>query len=225
MINFPEIDLKNKNIRIILFILSLFLFFLNNFETKTLVSILVLFVIINQYSTIKENIETKVVNHKEKAPLLLNYNNKIERLLKKIKKYKKKSPYNYKEGMYYWVQFMKNIDLLEDHNLYNYNQYFDNAYHYLQKSMNLFQALGVEAKERKYIDAAKYNDFENSKDLMDITKVVNELYQESYLILYNLSLRLNKKWKEDPHIMNKEIVFDHPIPFDKNALEHYDYYQ
>ena len=72
--------------------------------------------------------------------------------------------------MYYWVQFMKNIDLLEDHNLYNYNQYFDNAYHYLQKSMNLFQALGVEAKRRKYIDAAKYNDFENSKDLMDITK-------------------------------------------------------
>ena len=58
MINFPEIDLKNKNIRIIIFVLSLLLFFLNNFETKTLVSILVLFVIINQYSTIKENILT-----------------------------------------------------------------------------------------------------------------------------------------------------------------------
>ena len=77
MINFPEIDLKNKNIRVIIFVLSLLLFFLNNFETKTLVSILVLFVIINQYSTIKENIETKIVNHKEKSPLLLNYNNKI----------------------------------------------------------------------------------------------------------------------------------------------------
>ena len=81
MINFPEIDLKNKNIRVIIFVLSLLLFFLNNFETKTLVSILVLFVIINQYSTIKENIETKIVNHKETPPLLLNYNNKIERLL------------------------------------------------------------------------------------------------------------------------------------------------
>ena len=43
--------------------------------------------------------------------------------------------------------------------------------------MNLFQALGVEAEERKYIDAAKYNDFENSKDLMEITYVVKELYQ------------------------------------------------
>jgi len=225
MIQFPEIDLKNRNIRIIIFIMILFLFFLNSFETKTLLSILVLFVIINQYETIKDNIETKIVNNKDKSPLLLNYNNKIETLLKKIKKYKKRSPYNYKEGMYYWVLFMKNIDLLEDNNLYNYNHYFENASYYLQKSMNLFQAFGVEAEERKYIDATKYNDFENSKDLMEITNVVNELYQESYSIMYNLSLRLNKKWKENPHVFNKEIIFDHPMPFEKNSSKHFDYYQ
>ena len=47
MINFTEIDLKNKN-RIIIFILSLFLLFLNHFETKTLVSILVMIILINQ---------------------------------------------------------------------------------------------------------------------------------------------------------------------------------
>ena len=125
MIHFPEIDLKNKNIRVIIFIIAIFLFFLNNFEIKTLVSILVIFVIINQYTTIKENIDKRIINKKETSPLLLNYNNKIENLLKKIKKYKKRSPHNYKEGMYYWVHFMKNIDLLEDHNLYNYNHYFD----------------------------------------------------------------------------------------------------
>ena len=225
MIHFPEIDLKNKNIRVIIFILAILLFFFNNFETKTLVSILVIFVIINQYSITKTNIHKKLINKKGENPLLLNYNNKIENLLKEIKKYKKKSPHNYKEGMYYWVYFMKNVDLLEDNNLYNYNQYFENAYFYLQKSMNLFQALGVEAKERKYIDATKYNDFQNSKDLMEITKVVKELYQESYLILYNLSLRLNKKWRADPHIMNKEIIFNHPVPFDKNVSHHYDFYQ
>ena len=117
MINFPEIDLKNKNIRVIIFILALLLFFFNNFETKTLVSILVIFVIINQYSITKANIQKKIINKKGENPLLLNYNNKIENLLKEIKKYKKKSPHNYKEGMYYWVHFMKNIDLLEDNNL------------------------------------------------------------------------------------------------------------
>ena len=225
MINFPEIDLKNRNIRIIIFIISIFLFFLNNFETKTLVSILVMFIMITQYSSIQKVIHTKMMNKKEESPLLLNYNNKIENLLKEIKKYRKKSPHNYKEGMNYWVHFMKNIDLLEDDNLYNYNQYFDKASEYLQRSMNSFQALGVEAKERKYIDGAKYNDFTNSKDLMEITKVVDELYQESHSIMYNLSLRLNKKWKENPHRMNKEIIFEHPVPFNKDASKHYDYYQ
>ena len=73
MIKFPEIDLKSINIRVIIFILSIFLFFLNNFETKTLISILVLIVVINQYSTIKDNIKTKIINDKEKPPLLLNY--------------------------------------------------------------------------------------------------------------------------------------------------------
>ena len=225
MIHFPEIDLKDKNMRVMLFILVLLLFFFNNFEIKTLVSILVIIVIINQYTIIKENISTKIMNKKGKNPLLLNYNNKIENLLKKVKKFRKKSPHNYKEGMYYWVHFMKNLDLLENDNLYNYNQYFENAYHYLQKSTNIFQALGVEAKERKYIEAAKYNDFVDSKELMEITGVAQELYQEGYSILYNISLRLNKKWRENPHVMNKEIVFEHPTPFDKSSSFHYDYYQ
>ena len=84
MINFTEIDLKNKN-RIIIFILSLFLLFLNHFETKTLVSILVMIILINQYSSLKENIGTKLINNKQKSPPLINYNNKIEGLLNEIK--------------------------------------------------------------------------------------------------------------------------------------------
>ena len=224
MINFTEIDLKNKNNRIIIFILSLFLLFLNHFETKTLVSILVMIILINQYSSLKENIGTKLINNKEKSPPLINYNNKIEGLLNEIKKYKKMSRYNYKRGMHYWYQFVKTIDLLENDDLYNYNQYFENAFYYLRISTNIFQSFGVEAEERNYIDAIKYNDLEVSKDMMNITKVVKELYKEGYLILYNLSLRLNKKWEENPHILNKEIIFNHPLPFDKTSTNNYDYY-
>ena len=185
MINFTEIDLKNKN-RIIIFILSLFLLFLNHFETKTLVSILVMIILINQYSSLKENIGTKLINNKQKSPPLINYNNKIEGLLNEIKKYKKMSRYNYKRGMHYWYQFVKAIDLLENDDLYNYNQYFENAFYYLRISTNIFQSFGVEAEERNYIDAIKYNDLEVSKDMMNITKVVKELYKDGYLILYNL---------------------------------------
>ena len=77
MMNFPEIDLKNQNVRIIFFALSVLLFFFNNFETKTLVSILVIFVIINQYTTIKKNINENIIQKSGNSQILLNYNNKI----------------------------------------------------------------------------------------------------------------------------------------------------
>ena len=58
---------------------------------------------------------------------------------------------------------------------------------------------------------------------MEISKISKELYNEGYSLLYNLSLRLNKKWKENPHVFNKEIIIDHPLPFDK-GLNHFDFY-
>ena len=126
--------------------------------------------------------------------------------------------------MYYWTQFMKLIDLLEDDNLHHYNQYFENAHQYLQKATNTFQSLGVEAEERKYIQALKFNDFEDSKDLSKISKISKQLYQEGYLLLYNLSLRLNQKWEISPSVFNKQIVLDHPLPNDKYLSNHFDFY-
>ena len=57
---------------------------------------------------------------------------------------------------------MKTIDLLENHELYNYNQYFENAYLYLKKSTNLFKALNF-AKEKF-----------NTLDVIEIQKKVFE---------------------------------------------------
>ena len=87
MIHFPEIDFKNKSIRIILFLLVVILFFLNNLGTNALLSILVLFIFINQFSLAKKNIKKNLFEKKEN--IMLNYNNKIENLLLKIKKYEK----------------------------------------------------------------------------------------------------------------------------------------
>ena len=160
-------------------------FFLINFKKKHYSALLLYLLLLITIIITRKTIQDKVIT--KKSPLLLNYNNKIERLLKKIKKFKKRSPHNYKEGMYYWVQFMKNIDLLEDDDLYHYNDYFENAQNYLQKSVNLFQSLGTEAQERKYIDASNYNDFVNSKELMEHTHVVQELYKDhmKYYIIYH----------------------------------------
>lgn len=221
MINFPEIDLKNEKVRVMIFLIIIFIFFLNRFDIKTLVSIIIVFIIINNFKATKKNLK----NHLFKdETLMLNYNNKIENILKKIKKYKKISPYNFKEGMYNWIHFLKNLDILEDDTLFHYNPYFDKAYDYLIRCVNSFQALGTEAEELKYVDAAKYNEFINSKDLMEITADVRELYEISYGILYNLSLRLNEKWKKNPNTLNKEIVFVYPMPYDKTSTPQYNYY-
>mgnify|MGYP003977737131 CR=1 FL=1 len=55
MIRFPEIDLKDRNIRIMVFVITLLLLFFNNFETKTLLSILVIIVIVNLFVLINQD--------------------------------------------------------------------------------------------------------------------------------------------------------------------------
>ena len=58
---------------------------------------------------------------------------------------------------------------------------------------------------------------------MNHTKTVQELYQESHEILYNLSLRLNEKWKENPNRYNSQIILDYPQSYDKSINNH-DYF-
>ena len=77
-------------------------------------------------------------------------------------------------------------------------------------------------KERKYIEGMEYGDFENNKELKRNTTIIKELYNEGYNLLYNLSLRLNKKWEEGPNIHNKEIIFNSPEAYDyknKNKVD------
>ena len=221
MINFPEIEFKNKKNLVTIFFLTMLFFFFNFYDVKILVSLLLIIVFLTQYDTVQEKINKDIIT--KKKDISVNYNNYIEKSLKKLKKYKKKSPHNYGQAMHYWKSFMKTLDTLENEDLYNYNQYFDQALIYLQNSINLFQGLGVESYDRKYVDGLKYNDFTSSKELMEISKISKELYNEGYSLLYNLSLRLNKKWKENPHVFNKEIIIDHPLPFDK-GLNHFDFY-
>ena len=58
---------------------------------------------------------------------------------------------------------------------------------------------------------------------MEISKLSKDLYKEGYQLLYNLSLRLNKRWEDRPSQYNKQIVLDHPLPYDKETTS-YDFY-
>ena len=221
MINFPEIDLKDRTILIVIFIFSIVLLFFQYFETNFLLGLLIFLYLINEYPNIQKNVKNNIL--KEKKDKSLNYNHKISEILKGLKKYKKKNRETYHNGIYYWKLFIKNIHILENDNLEHYNQYFDNTFLYLKKSVNYFQSISVSIRERKLIDGIKMNDYTNAKNTKEISDISRELYKEGYLLLYNISLRLNKKWENNPNINNKQIILDHPLPNDSND-NNFDFY-
>ena len=222
MIQFPEIDLQATNIRIMIFFLVMFLLFLSHLGMNYLLAIVVIILIINQFSEVKKNINEHIIQKKNDIPV--RYNNKIDELLQKIKKFKSFSPQSYKSGLHYWKRFIQEITILEKETLHNYNQHFDKAHFYLQKSINSFHSIGTSVSEDKYIDSLEYHEFTNSKRLQEISSITKELYNEGYHILYEVSLRLNERWKENPTIHNKEIVFDFPLPHDREKDKYYDFY-
>lgn len=222
MINLPRINItNNKTVLIILFVGIIFyiLNYLDVNKTVTMIFIILFFV---YYDKVIKNTNKFFFKKKGRDE---NYNNRIEELLNSFKEYKYLSPYRYNEGYNMWKEFIHLLNKLESEDLYNYNQYFDNAHFYLKKSCNIFMGMTTESKERKYIDGMEYGDFENSKELKRISGIIRELYSEGYILLYNLSLRLNKKWEEDPNIHNKEIVFNVPEPHDKkNKYDNRDFF-
>ena len=210
MINFPEIDLKNDKLLISIFLIVVGLLFFNILEIKSLISIIVIVFIIINYSEVKKKLSEDLFKKSDK--ISVNYNNNIENLLKRLKKYKKIDKNGYRSGMKYWHKFIETINILEDDNIYNYNQYFENAQMYLKESINSFQSLSINSYDERYIEALKYGDFDETKEMKDISELVNELNKEGYNILYNLSLELNEKWNKTPNIHTKEIIMEYPLP-------------
>ena len=58
---------------------------------------------------------------------------------------------------------------------------------------------------------------------LEISQLAKDLYEEGYLLLYNLSLELNKRWKENPNINTKQIILDHPLAFNDQSSS-FDFY-
>lgn len=220
MINFPRINLKNENLLIIISLLILALYISSKVSINVMVGFILIIVFLNYYKSLYKEVNDDLFIKKSND---INYNNKIEKLLLELKNYEKISPYKYNKGIQLWKSFINEINILEDDKLYNYNQHFENAEYYLKQSVNTFMSFGVESEERKYIQAIKFNDFENTKELNRVSRISRELHEEGYNILYNLSLRLNKIWRENPNIHNKEIVLNYPQPNEKNK-KNYDYF-
>ena len=187
----------------ILIIILLFIIFYKYFELNHIILLGIGLMVFLNYNKFNKIIDESVKNIE-----VSNYPSNISNILKDIKKYKK---YNqYKIGKKYWKKFMKNIKILEDDNIINYNQIFDNTIIYLNESIRYFKSIGFSIKEKSRVELFNENS-KYMKDFNNIQNLSNKLYKEGYNILYNLSIILNKKWEENPNIYNKQIILDYPL--------------
>ena len=207
MINIPNINLNKQKTQIILFGTIILLFLMNYLSIQVILSILVLFFVVIHYSDFNKELDNHLF--KKNKGYKLDYNDNIGLLLKRLTKYKKYNRMSFIEGKEYWKKYVKYIQKLENDNVINYNHYFDKAHYYFNESIKSFNHLMVSFKDKKIMEIEYSNDTHN---LDDIKSIIQGLNKEGYLILYEISKRLNTVWKEDPHVVNKEIVLDYPEP-------------
>ena len=211
-------ELLNKELMIIIGSIVVLCLLLQNFDLKIIVILLVILYFFKEYYKDFKNKTKDIIENKNDAnKFYKDYNLEIEKVLNGLKKYKKNNKQNYSEGLHDWKLFMKQIKVLEHKDLFNYSQYFDKAEMYLKKSVNSFQGIIISLEEKNLLDGIKYNNYDYSKDLSNLIK---DLYKQGYLLLYNLSLRYNEKWRKDPNTFNKQIILDYPFPNDIDNDNH-----
>ena len=202
-------NIKFLGIIIVILILSM-----RYLETNVLTIIfIILFIFINHkeiqntFTEIKDG-ERKIErviedNHRMKREI--HFSEDLNKYLHKLRKYRKYNPQSYDEGYKYIKMFMYIIHDLEKDNIAHPRQYFENAQMYLKKSLNYFQSITISVPEEKYIHSLKYNKFEQTKLSNRIGKLCKKLHQHCYYLLYNLSMRFNEDFFENPDIYKTEI--------------------
>jgi len=190
---------KDVNINIILilgFILNIFLYHKQ---------------IINIFGEIDKS-ETKterIIENNKRYKKEIRFNDKINKIIKKLRKYRKYNLNSYDEGYNNLKQFMFIINDLERIDIGHPKQYFENAELHLKQSLNYFQSISISVPEEKLIDGLKYNKYETTKLGNRIGKLCKSLHKQCYYLLFNLSLRLNEKWDEQPDIYMSQITMNY----------------
>ncbi len=204
--------LFQQDMKTFVFIVPILIFCLRYFDSK----VLFIFFIVCFLFIYSETIEEKLMNiTKKPSKKMIENNKKVKReidlnvtisdLLHSLKRYKKYNPPAYNEGYKLFKNFMFTINDLEKDDISHPRQYFENAYSYLQGSINLFQSISISVPEESYIHSLKYNEKKPSRLSNEIGKLCKELYIECYYLLYNLSLRHNQDWFKNPDYLKNEI--------------------
>ena len=144
-----------------------------------------------------------------------HYNDDI---LEKLKKYRKYNINEYNTGLKYYHKFMDNVHKLENRNLKHSRQYLENAKLYLNRSINHFQFIITSLPDRNLIDGIKYEDFNSTKKVKKLHKIIDDLYKSSFNILFTISTDKEKIFLENPNIHSGHVNFVEPEPSNSISL-------
>ena len=110
---------------------------------------------------------------------------------------------------------------LEKDTIKHPRQTFENAELYLKQGLNSFQSLSISVPEDSYINSLKYKSTKLSTTIGILCK---ELQKHCYYLLYNLSLRFNKDFIDNPDIYKKEISLNTDNVSESNTFMKYELY-
>ena len=235
MIDIKDIylNLIEPNIQLIIIIFFFSLLVIQKLDTMTLLLFLIiLFVIVfhkSIFSTLNElkqneNKKEKFIDTNKKVKKEIIFDEKINSLLLQFKRYKKYNKISYNEGHKYIQLFFYTIHDLEKDTIKHPRQIFENAELYLKQGLNSFQSLSISVPEDSYINSLKYNDMESTKLSVKVGKLCKGLQEHCYYLLYNLSLRFNKDFIDNPDIYKKEISLNTDNVSESNTFMKYELY-
>ena len=148
----------------------------------------------------------------------IHYNDDILDKLEKLKKYRKHNINEYNTGLKYFHKFMDNIHKLESRNLKHTKQYLENAKLYLNRSINHFQFITTSLPDRNLIDGIKYEDYNSTKKVKKLHKIIDDLYKSSFNILFTISTDKEQIFLKNPNIYSGHVNFVEPEPSNSISL-------
>ena len=212
------LKLVQPNIKILMIVLLIIILLFKNVDISI---IFILGFILNVFISHKEIItifkdinksETKierVIEDNKRKKKEIHFDEEINKIILKLRKYRKYNVNAYDEGYKNIKMFMFAIHDLEKLEIAHPKQYFGNAELYLKQSLNHFQSISISVPEENLNQALKYNKFEPTKLGNRVGKLCKRLHKHCYYLLYNLSLRLNESWIKDPDIYKDQIAFNY----------------
>lgn len=227
MTNFLN-NIIQPNIKFLLIVSVIVVLALRNLETNVISIISIIVFIFVNYKNISNNLKDikdgekkyeRVIEDNRRVKHEIHFNDEINKYLHKMRKFRKYNPQSYDSGYDYMKMFMYTVHDLEKDDISHPKQYFENAQLYLKKSLNLFQSISLSVPEETLIHGLKYNKYEANKLSNRIGELCKNIYKHCYYILYNLSLRFNEDFFNEPDIYKSEIDLNTGVVEESNTFD------